>query len=90
MRRDAQGVDEALARLCVVHRTIGNAAANTVLNSAAELLPVRSADNGVDDALIVTELFGKKRPPNSRRRPRLNPQRFEFVIEHGAFGGTQA
>ena len=90
MCRDAQGVDETLARLCIVHRTIGDTAANAVLNGTAELLPVRSADDGVDDALIVAELFGKKCPSNSRRRPRLNPQRFEFVIEHGAFGGTQA
>ena len=90
MRRDAQGVDETLARPCIVHRTIGDTAANAVLNGAAELLPVRSADDGVDDALIVAELFGKKRPSNSRCRSRLNPQRFEFVIEYGALGGTQA
>ena len=58
MCRDAQRVDETLARPCVVHRTVGDAASNAVLNRAVQLLPVRSSGNGIDDALVVTELLG--------------------------------
>ena len=58
MRRDAQGVDETLARPRVVHRAVGDAASNAVLNRAAQLLPVRSSGNGIDDALVVAELLG--------------------------------
>ena len=71
---DTQGVDQALARLRVIHRAIRDAAANAVPNGAAQLLPVRSVGDGVKDALVVAELFGKKCAPNSSRRLGFDPQ----------------
>ena len=71
---DAQGVDQTLARLRVIHRAIRDAAANAVPNGAAQLLPVRSVGDGVKDALVVAELFGKKGAPNSSRRLGFDPQ----------------
>ena len=87
--RNAQGVDQALARLRVIHRAIRDAAANAVLNSAVQLLPVRSVGDGVKDALVEAELFGKKGASYPSRRLWLDSQGFKFMVEHGALGRTQ-
>ena len=41
-----------------LHFQIRDAAANAVLNGAAQLLPVRSVVDGVKDALVIAKLFG--------------------------------
>ena len=61
-----------------------------VLNGAAQLLPVRPVVDDVKDALVIAELFGQKGMSNPSCRLRLDPQRFKFMVEHGALGGTQA